>query len=114
MKPYDIALALLMYRKADQRRKVIVCLSETNAVSEILRYLVDMRDPLLWAEMLTAKPHHRHRNTLIEEAIAEAQNAEYFSQITKAFLDANMYNDLIMLLERSNPDAESTAEMRRM
>ena len=96
-----------MYRKANRRVKVVECLSETDEYAAMLQYLVETRDAELWTHALSTEKTTIRRARLATEAITEAQNTEYFSQITKAFLDANMINDLIMFLEKSVTDMDS-------
>ena len=102
-----------MYRKAKASHKVIACLSETHDVPGILRYLVDQRDFELWAHMLSTEPPRSDLKGLVDEALNQAQNDVYFSQVAKAFLDADMFDDLTDLLERSVTDIASTRNRNR-
>ena len=96
IKPYDPSLALAMYCKMNHREKFLQCSLDPNiAISAILQNLVDMDKSDIWAEMFSSEI----RGQLVQEALAKAANTEYFSQITKAFLDANMINELLEMIK---------------
>ena len=77
------------------------------AVSLILdlygfRYLVRRRDPELWAEVLNeANPYRRQLiDQVVQTALSETQDPEDISVTVKAFMTADLPNELIELLEK--------------
>ena len=81
----------------NHREKYLKCSSDPNIIiSAILQNLVDMGKSDIWAEMLSSEIRAR----LIQEALAKAANTEYFPQIAKAFLDANMIDELLEMIKR--------------
>mmetsp|Transcript_88548 Transcript_88548/g.255372 ORF Transcript_88548/g.255372 Transcript_88548/m.255372 type:complete len:1482 (+) Transcript_88548:892-5337(+) len=66
------------------------------------RYLVERQSPELWA--LVLDPENQHRRNVIDQvvstALPESTNAEEVSATVKAFIAADMPNELIELLEK--------------
>ena len=73
------------------------------------RYLVGRRDPNLWAIVLT--PDNTFRRQLIDQvvqtALSETQDPEDVSVTVKAFMTADLPNELIELLEKIVLDENS-------
>ena len=66
------------------------------------RYLVERQDESLWLRVLD--PENPHRKEVIEQvvqaALPETKNADEVSVTVKAFMTAELPNELIELLER--------------
>lgn len=66
------------------------------------RYLVERQEPSLWAKVLD--PENTHRQNVIEQvvqtALPETKNVDEVSITVKAFIDADLPQYLIELLER--------------
>ena len=73
------------------------------------RYLVGRRDPELWA--LVLNPDNQYRRQLIDQvvqtALSETQDPEDVSVTVKAFMTADLPNELIELLEKIVLDENS-------
>ena len=71
---------------------------------EFFRYLVRRRDMELWAEVLNDEGQNQYRRPLIDQvvqtALAETQDPEDISVTVKAFMAADLPNELIELLEK--------------
>jgi clathrin heavy chain len=77
----------------------------TNANSlfkQQARYLVDRQDPELWSTVLD--PENPHRRSVIDQvvgtALPESKSPEQVSATVKAFMSADLPNELIELLEK--------------
>jgi clathrin heavy chain len=66
------------------------------------RYLVERQNEALWAKVLN--PENKNRQLVIDQvvstALPETNNAEDVSTTVKAFMEAELPNELIGLLER--------------
>ena len=73
------------------------------------RYLVRRRDPELWGVVL--QPDNTYRRQLIDQvvqtALSETQDPEDVSVAVKAFMSADLPNELIELLEKIVLDESS-------
>ena len=66
------------------------------------RYLVERQEPTLWAKVLDTENPHRQSviDQVIATALPEAKNVDEVSICVSAFIDAELPNQLIELLER--------------
>ena len=66
------------------------------------RYLVERQSPELWAKVLTAENPHRQQviDQVVQTALPETKNVDEVSVTVSAFIDAQLPNQLIELLER--------------
>lgn len=66
------------------------------------RYLVRRRDPELWIEVLNeSNPYKRPLiDQVVQTALSETQDPEDISVTVKAFMTADLPNELIELLEK--------------
>eukprot|EP00922_Rhytidocystis_sp_ex-Travisia-forbesii_P044502 GHVS01066380.1.p1 GENE.GHVS01066380.1~~GHVS01066380.1.p1 ORF type:complete len:1807 (-),score=256.84 GHVS01066380.1:448-5775(-) len=66
------------------------------------RYLVERMAPELWAAVLTSDDHNRRSviDQVVSTALPESTNAEEVSATVKAFIAADLPNELIELLEK--------------
>lgn len=90
-----------------------VC-NENSLFKSESRYLVARRDPDLWAEVLN--PENEYRRQLIDQvvqtALSETQDPEDISVTVKAFMTADLPNELIELLEKIVLDGTAFSEHR--
>ncbi|CAF1384603.1 unnamed protein product [Adineta ricciae] len=66
------------------------------------RYLVSQGDPALWEGVLREDNQHRHLiiDQLIQNVAPKIQDPDELSVVVKAFINADVPNDLIKLLEK--------------
>lgn len=80
------------------------------------RYLVKKRDPALWAFVLTSE--NEHRRSLVDQVVAialpESQDPEDVSMTVKAFMAADLPNELIELLEKIVLENSSFSDNRNL
>ncbi len=83
--------------------------NENSLFKSEARYLVGRRDPNLWGVVLT--PDNTYRRQLIDQvvqtALSETQDPEDVSVTVKAFMTADLPNELIELLEKIVLDENS-------
>jgi len=65
-------------------------------------YLVRRRDPELWVEVLNEENPYRRQliDQVVQTALSETQDPEDISVTVKAFMTADLPNELIELLEK--------------
>lgn len=66
------------------------------------RYLVRRRDPKLWATALDTSNSYRRQliDQVVQTALSETQDPEDVSVAVRAFMSADLPNELIELLEK--------------
>ncbi|CAM9388478.1 unnamed protein product [Ascophyllum nodosum] len=106
----DPSMAFLAYKRAGGAcdEELLRVTSENGLFKNQARYLVEKQDMNLWAKVLT-KPEGESqepasRRALIDQvvqtALPETKNADEVSTTVKAFMNADMPQELIELLER--------------
>ncbi len=83
------------------------------------RYLVERQSADLWAHVLREDNPHRKQviDQVVQTALPETKNADEVSTTVKAFMDADMPNELIELLERivlHNSDFASNKNLQNL
>ncbi|CAM2716734.1 unnamed protein product [Rotaria socialis] len=78
-----------------------VC-KENSLFKSEARYLVRRKDPVLWKQVLREDNQYRRPliDQVIQTALPETQDPEEISVAVKAFMDADLPNSLIELLEK--------------
>jgi len=78
-----------------------VC-NENSLFKSEARYLVRRRDMDLWAEVLREDNEYRRPliDQVVQTALSETQDPEDISVTVKAFMSADLPNELIELLEK--------------
>ncbi|XP_029653923.2 clathrin heavy chain 1-like [Octopus sinensis] len=74
-----------------------------NALFKIeARYLLRLKDPNIWRTVLSDKNEHRRAliDQIVQTALPESQSAEDISVAVRSFLEADLTNELIELLEK--------------
>ncbi|ROL54332.1 Clathrin heavy chain 1 [Anabarilius grahami] len=92
-----------------------VC-NENSLFKSLSRYLVRRRDPELWASvLLETNPFRRPLiDQVVQTALSETQDPEEVSVTVKAFMTADLPNELIELLEKIVLDNSVFSEHRNL
>ena len=90
-----------------------VC-NENSLFKSEARYLVRRKDPALWEHVLREDNQYRRPliDQVIQTALAETQDPEEISITVKAFMTADLPNNLIELLEKIVIDNSVFSEHR--
>ncbi|XP_022186279.1 clathrin heavy chain [Nilaparvata lugens] len=98
----DPHLACFAYERGQCDRELINVCNENSLFKAEARYLVRRREPELWAEVLNeANPFKRNLiDQVVQTALSETQDPEDISVTVKAFMTADLPNELIELLEK--------------
>ncbi|CAM1325764.1 CLTC (predicted) [Pycnogonum litorale] len=98
----DPHLACVAYERGECDRELINVCNENSLFKSEARYLVHRRDPELWAEVLIETNPFRRQliDQVVQTALSETQDPEDISVTVKAFMTADLPNELIELLEK--------------
>ena len=98
----DPHLACVAYERGQCDRELIAVCNENSLFKSEARYLVRRRDMELWAEVLNDENQYRRPliDQVVQTALAETQDPEDISVTVKAFMAADLPNELIELLEK--------------
>ncbi|KAL1454246.1 hypothetical protein WDU94_010520 [Cyamophila willieti] len=98
----DPHLACVAYERGSCDRELIQVCNENSLFKSEARYLVRRKDPELWVEVLSeANPFKRQLiDQVVQTALSETQDPEDISVTVKAFMTADLPNELIELLEK--------------
>lgn len=98
----DPHLACVAYERGQCDRELINVCNENSLFKSEARYLVRRRDAELWAEVLNeSNPFKRQLiDQVVQTALSETQDPEDISVTVKAFMTADLPNELIELLEK--------------
>lgn len=82
----------------------------------LARYLVRRRDFTLWNTVLTEDNQHRRQliDQVVQTALSETQDPDDITITVKAFMAANLPNELIELLEKIVLDSTAFTEHRSL
>lgn len=82
----------------------------------LARYLVKRRDFALWSRVLTEDNPHRRQliDQVVQTALSETQDPDDISITVKAFMAADLPNELIELLEKIVLDNSAFSEHRNL
>jgi len=98
----DPHLACVAYERGQCDHELIDVCNENSLFKSEARYLVKRRDPELWAHVL--KEENEYRRPLIDQvvqtALSETQDPDDITVTVKAFMTADLPNELIELLEK--------------
>ena len=83
--------------------------NENSLFKSEARYLVRRRDPELWKVVLDVENSFRRQliDQVVQTALSETQDPEDVSVTVKAFMSADLPNELIELLEKIVLDENS-------
>ncbi|CAG5047694.1 unnamed protein product [Parnassius apollo] len=98
----DPHLACVAYERGQCDRELIAVCNDNSLFKTQARYLVRRRDQDLWLEVLAeSNPYKRQLiDQVVQTALSETQDPEDISVTVKAFMTADLPNELIELLEK--------------
>uniref|UniRef100_A0A1W7RAR4 Clathrin heavy chain n=1 Tax=Hadrurus spadix TaxID=141984 RepID=A0A1W7RAR4_9SCOR len=98
----DPHLACIAYERGQCDRELIKVCNENSLFKSEARYLVRRRDAELWTEVLNENNPYRRQliDQVVQTALSETQDPEDISVTVKAFMTADLPNELIELLEK--------------
>jgi clathrin heavy chain len=98
----DAHLACIAYAKGNCDVDLIELTNTHQLYKEQARYLVARQDPDLWAKVLSPENEHMKLvvDAVISTALPECNDADKVSETVKAFIAADIPNQLIGLLEK--------------
>ncbi|CAH0402691.1 unnamed protein product [Chilo suppressalis] len=98
----DPHLACVAYERGQCDRELIAVCNDNSLFKTQARYLVRRRDQELWLEVLAeSNPFKRQLiDQVVQTALSETQDPEDISVTVKAFMTADLPNELIELLEK--------------
>uniref|UniRef100_A0A224XCR3 Clathrin heavy chain n=1 Tax=Panstrongylus lignarius TaxID=156445 RepID=A0A224XCR3_9HEMI len=98
----DPHLACMAYERGQCDRELINVCNDNSLFKSEARYLVRRRDPELWAEVLHENNPFKRQliDQVVQTALSETQDPEDISVTVKAFMTADLPNELIELLEK--------------
>ncbi|CAB4062744.1 CLTC [Lepeophtheirus salmonis] len=112
----DPHLACVAYERGKCDRELISVCNENSLFKSEARYLVRRRDTDLWAEVLNDENVHRRPliDQVVQTALAETIDPEDISVTVKAFMAADLPNELIELLEKIVIDSSTFSDHRNL
>ncbi|XP_054546712.1 clathrin heavy chain 2 isoform X2 [Talpa occidentalis] len=98
----DPHLACVAYERGQCDLELIKVCNENSLFKSEARYLVHRKDPELWAYVLEETSPFRRQliDQVVQTALPETQDPEEISVTVKAFMTADLPNELIELLEK--------------
>ncbi|XP_031626187.1 clathrin heavy chain [Contarinia nasturtii] len=112
----DPHLACVAYERGQCDRELIAVCNENSLFKSEARYLVRRRDTDLWAEVLAeSNPYKRQLiDQVVQTALSETQDPDDISVTVKAFMSADLPNELIELLEKIVLDSSAFSDHRNL
>ena len=98
----DPHLACVAYERGQCDDELIQVCNENSLFKSEARYLVRRRDEELWARVLQEDNEYRRPliDQVVQTALSETQDPDDISVTVKAFMTADLPNELIELLEK--------------
>ncbi|KAG7259139.1 hypothetical protein CRUP_020676 [Coryphaenoides rupestris] len=112
----DPHLACVAYERGQCDLDLIKVCNENSLFKSEARYLVRRKDPELWATVLEENNPYRRQliDQVVQTALSETQDPEEVSVTVKAFMTADLPNELIELLEKIVLDNSVFSEHRNL
>ncbi|KAI1721373.1 hypothetical protein Ddc_07825 [Ditylenchus destructor] len=112
----DPHFALIAYERGKCDDELIAVCNENSLFKSLARYLVRRRDFGLWSQVLTEENVHRRQliDQVVQTALSETQDPDDISITVKAFMAADLPNELIELLEKIVLDNSAFSEHRNL
>ncbi|KAI4902079.1 hypothetical protein NFI96_027316, partial [Prochilodus magdalenae] len=112
----DPHLAFVAYERGQCDLELIKVCNENSLFKSEARYLVRRKDPDLWAVVLEEDNPYRRAliDQVVQTALSETQDPEEVSVTVKAFMTADLPNELIELLEKIVLDNSIFSEHRNL
>lgn len=112
----DPYLAFIAYERGQCDQELVNITNENSMFKHQSRYLVVRRDPALWASVL--RPDNPFRRSVVDQvvgtALPETQDPEDVSITVKAFMAAELPNELIELLEKLVLEGSAFSDNRNL
>lgn len=103
-KKLDPYLSFIAYKRAWGKcdEELLELTNENELFKDQARYLIERRDPDLWARVLAAENQHRSRlvDETVQTALPECRDPDGVSATVRAFMAANLPSELIQVLDR--------------
>jgi len=111
----DPHLAFVAYERGQLHDDLIRVAYENSLFKNLARYLVAQRDETLWEGVLSTENQHRRQliDQVVQTALNEASDPDDISATVKAFMKADLPNELIELLEKLVLESSSTFSNNR-
>lgn len=112
----DPHLACVAYERGLCDEELIQVCNENSLFKSQSRYLVKRRDMDLWAKVLNEDNEFRRQliDQVVQTALSETQDPDDISVTVKAFMTADLPNELIELLEKIVLDSSVFSEHRNL
>ncbi|THD27284.1 Clathrin heavy chain [Fasciola hepatica] len=112
----DPHLACIAYERGRCDQALINVCNENALFKTEARYLVRTKDPELWAETLRDSNTYRRQliDQVVQTALSETQDAQEITVAVRAFMAADMPNELIELLEKIVLDSSAFSDHRNL
>ncbi|CAB3402575.1 unnamed protein product [Caenorhabditis bovis] len=112
----DPHYAFLAYERGQCDAELINVCNENSLFKNLARYLVKRRDFGLWEQVLNEENVYRRQliDQVVQTALSETQDPEDISVTVKAFMAADLPNELIELLEKIVLDNSAFSEHRNL
>lgn len=112
----DPHLACIAYERGKCDKELINVCNENSLFKSEARYLVRRGDPNLWDEVLQEDNPYRRQliDQVVQTALSETQDPEDISITVKAFMAADLPNELIELLEKIVLDNSAFSDHRNL
>lgn len=112
----DPHLACVAYERGHCDMELIDVCNENSLFKSEARYLVKRRDPELWAHVLREENQFRRPliDQVVQTALTESQDPDDVSITVKAFMTADLPNELIELLEKLVLESSVFSEHRNL
>ncbi|VDP34965.1 unnamed protein product [Soboliphyme baturini] len=112
----DPHLAYIAYERGQCDTELIAVCNENSLFKNLARYMVRRKDADMWAEVLQETNPYRRQliDQVVQTAFSETQDPEDISTTVKAFMAADLPNELIELLEKIVLDNSVFSEHRNL
>ncbi|RKO96471.1 hypothetical protein CAUPRSCDRAFT_4164, partial [Caulochytrium protostelioides] len=112
----DPYLAFIAYERGQCDLELLTVTNENSMFKHQARYLVRRRDPVLWATALDeGSPYRRSLiDQVVGSALPETTDPEDVSLTVKAFMEADLPNELIELLEKLVLEGSAFSDNRNL
>jgi len=106
----DPFLAFLCYKRGRNDDEMLEVTNKNGLFKHQARYLVERQDAELWAKVLHDENEYKRQviDQVVQTALPEVKNPEEVSSTVKAFMAADMPNELIELLEKIVLDSKNS------
>lgn len=112
----DPYLAFIAYQRGQCDMELIRITNENSMFKHQARYLVSRRDAGLWAQVLTVENSYRRQlvDQVVSTALPDTLDPEDVSITVKAFMAADLPNELIELLEKLVLDSSTFSDNKNL